>query len=515
MKLRVPHAPQSLRGRLTLWHGLVLGLTLIAFTLAVYTLLARSLAAEIDQSLSDRAQEINRAMQRVPSVPHRPRVVVPRPSRFASAGTFVQVSNLDGSILGMSENLGNTKLPLDAAAVAAIRARRDYYEVAWIQGERVRLYSTPLIVNGAPGGIIQVARSLDPVERSLARLRWFAGSGLLVALALSGLVVWLTSGRALRPLEDVIDTAAAIGASGDLSRRVAQSTSTGEVGRLAATFNRMLARLENSDAELRAAYAKVERTLEGQRRFVADASHELRTPLTTIRGNASLLRQFPTLTSEDRVATLAQISHEAERMSRLVQDLLTLARADAGQPLARVPVALAPLVEDVVSQARVLAHGQQVTTNGVRPVEVLGDPDALRQLALILLDNALKYTPPGGRILVHLEPAGNDARLAVSDTGVGIDPKDLPHIFERFYRADHARQAGGTGLGLSIAEWIAAQHGGKIEVVSTPGCGSTFTVCLPRREAIHNVSTSADASPATEAQAVEMSSSVPVHSAHT
>jgi signal transduction histidine kinase len=465
---------------LTLGLGLVVALALIAFTLAVYGLLARSLAGEIDQSLADRAQEISHAMQRQSRSPSRRRVTVPRPVRFASAGAFVQVSSLDGQVLGDSGNLGDARLPIDADATRAVRAGRAYYEVVRLQGEPVRLYSAPVIVQNAPTEMVQVARSLEPVERSLARLRWLAGAGLLITLALSALGIWLTMSRTLRPLEHLIDTAAAIGSSGDLTRRVAPPSSTDEVGRLAAMFNRMLGRLETSDAELRAAYSQVERALEAQRRFVADASHELRTPLTTIRGNASLLRQFAGVTPEDRAAALAQIGNEAERMSRLVQDLLTLARADAGQPLARVPVALAPLVEEVVAQARVLAHGQQLLMDSLPPIEAPGDPDALRQLALILLDNALKYTPPGGRILVRLEAVGDEARLAVSDTGVGIAAEDLPHIFERFYRADHARQAGGAGLGLSIAASIAARHGGALAVTSTPGRGSTFTVRLPQ-----------------------------------
>jgi signal transduction histidine kinase len=242
----------------------------------------------------------------------------------------------------------------------------------------------------------------------------------------------------------------------------------------------MLERLEAADGELRAANSRLEQTLEAQRRLVADASHELRTPLTTIRGNASLLRQFPEVTPEDRDAALDQIGQEAERMSRLVHDLLTLARADAGQPLRRQPVALGPLVEDVVAQVRMLADGHPLTVYICQSAEIMGDPDALRQLALILLDNAVKYSPNRGPIHVRLEVDGTEVRLVVADSGIGIAPDDLPHIFERFYRADRGRKAGGTGLGLSIGLWIAEQHHGRIEVTSVLGRGSTFTVRLPR-----------------------------------
>jgi signal transduction histidine kinase len=212
---------------------------------------------------------------------------------------------------------------------------------------------------------------------------------------------------------------------------------------------------------------------------VADSSHELRTPLTTIRGNAELLLEFPDVTPDDRAAALLQIRREAERLSRLVHDLLTLARADARQPLARRPVALAPLLEDVVDQARRLTSGQALTVEIRRPATVVGDPDALRQVILILLDNAVKHTPAGGRITARLEADAGQVRLAVIDTGRGVAPRDLPHIFERFYRADPSRRAGGAGLGLAIAKWIAEQHAGAITVHSVQGQGATFTVELP------------------------------------
>ena len=253
------------------------------------------------------------------------------------------------------------------------------------------------------------------------------------------------------------------------------------MGRLAATFNDMLDRLQSAYAALQSANRRLEAALESQRRFVADASHELRTPLTTVRGNASLLRRFDALSPEDRQDAVAQIGAEAERMSRLVNDLLMLARADAGQLLERKPVALAPLIDDVAHQARVLAGGKlsvSVLRLGNVDAEVRGDADALRQLLLILVDNAIKYTPAGGSVTLGLrvEQTGANqqtARITVIDTGAGIPREDLPHIFERFYRADRARRAGGTGLGLAIGKWIAEAHGGTISVESSPGAGST------------------------------------------
>ncbi|MDP9351781.1 MAG: HAMP domain-containing histidine kinase, partial [Chloroflexota bacterium] len=316
-------------------------------------------------------------------------------------------------------------------------------------------------------------RSLGFADRALSHLRLLVGFGLLVALALAMFGLSVMTSTTLRPLERLIRTAESIGSSRDLSQRVDPPGTDDEVGRLAVTFNGMLSRLQASDVQLR-------ESLESQRRFVADASHELRTPLTTIRGNAGMLRQVR-MAPEHRAEAIDEIHREAERMSRLVGYLLVLARADAGRELRREPVELAGLVQEVATQAARLADGREISTDVRESFTVVGDPDALRQLVVILLDNAVKYTPQGGSITVTLLGRGDDVRLSVADTGIGIGPEHLPHIFDRFYRVDPARSEGGTGLGLAIARWIAEQHGGRIEAESSPGRGSTFTVLLPAR----------------------------------
>ena len=478
-------APHSLRGRLTLWHCVILGLGLVAFTVAGYGLVARSLIGEIDRSLVERAQPIHGMLLGETRPAVEPRIIVPPPTSFASAGIFVQVTTPEGNVLNVAADPGIVglplaRLPIPAMLHTAVSVDQPQFRTVRLGGEQVRLYSLPLMVDGQTVAIVHVGRDLEAVERSLSRLRIFAGGGLLMLLACSGVGVWLTTGRALRPLDRLMVTAETVGSSRDLAHRFVAVHAYDEVGRLGATFNQMLERLEAADGELRAANSRLEQTLEAQRRLVADASHELRTPLTTIRGNASLLRQFPEVTPEDRDAALDQIGQEAERMSRLVHDLLTLARADAGQPLRRQPVALGPLVEDVVAQVRMLADGHPLTVYICQSAEIMGDPDALRQLALILLDNAVKYSPNRGSIHVRLEVDETEVRLVVADSGIGIAPDDLPHIFERFYRADRGRKAGGAGLGLSIGLEIAEQHHGLIEVTSVLGTGSTFTVRLPR-----------------------------------
>jgi len=232
--------------------------------------------------------------------------------------------------------------------------------------------------------------------------------------------------------------------------------------------------------------SRLETLFHTQRRFVADVSHELRTPLTTIQGNVQLLRRGAAEDPEARRETLADIESEVARMSRLVADLLLLARMDAGVELDLAPVELDTLVLDVYRTAQLLTNAVHVRLGHEDQAVIQGDADRLRQLLLNLVDNALKYTPPGGRVTLSLHKKEGWVQIVVADTGLGIPPEDLqpgpsgvPPIFERFYRADRARSRGGTGLGLSIVHWIANAHGGRIEVESTVGHGSTFTVWLP------------------------------------
>jgi two-component system, OmpR family, sensor kinase len=235
---------------------------------------------------------------------------------------------------------------------------------------------------------------------------------------------------------------------------------------LAATFNTMLARLQAA--------------FQTQRRFVADASHELRTPLTSIRGNLGLLQREPPIAEADRVAVLSDLVSESERLSRLVGDLLTLARTDTGRPLRQDPVPVAPLVGDVVRRLAVLHPERTIRKDTPDTAVAKGDADAITQVLFILLDNALKFTPVEGTVAVTSAVQGNSITIMVRDTGPGISPEALPNIFERFYQGDAARAGTGTGLGLSIAKALVEGLRGAIEVESRLGEGTTFTVRLPR-----------------------------------
>jgi signal transduction histidine kinase len=240
-----------------------------------------------------------------------------------------------------------------------------------------------------------------------------------------------------------------------------------ELGRLTTVFNGMMDRLEH--------------LFGAQRRLIADVSHELRTPLTAVRGHLDLIRRYGVDAS-----SLEAIEDEAERMSRLVNDLLTLARADYGSvALDRVEIDLDTVVTEAYRRAKILAgdRGLKIKLSAVEPVRIKGDPDRLKQLLLNLIQNSIKFTPNGGQIHISLRREGSKAVLQVGDTGIGIQPDDLPHIFNRFYQADDSRtrsnEQDGAGLGLAIAKWIAEAHDGVIEAQSSPGIWTVFTVRLP------------------------------------
>jgi signal transduction histidine kinase len=262
-------------------------------------------------------------------------------------------------------------------------------------------------------------------------------------------------------------TAQAIALSHDLSARIETPLQRDELGQLATTFNEMLESIETA--------------YHAQQRFVSDASHELRAPLTAIQGNLELLRRQSSMPEAERDEALGEVERESTRLTRLVADLLVLARADAGVSLKRCTVDLDAIVLEALREARHLSGGQALTLDVFEPAKVEGNEDRLKQLVLILLDNALKYTPASGQVTLGLHRRDTNVEIVVHDTGVGIAPEDLPLVFERFYRVDPARSRdpGGTGLGLPIARWIVGQHWGEIELESCPGQGTTAIVRLP------------------------------------
>ena len=443
---------------------------ILLFGLAVYGIMVYTLLRQVDRQLTETARSVVNASQFRTDL-GTPIVTLPKLDRFGATRVYLQVWRLDGTLVAGSDNLTNYSEPLDERS---LNRGRDSHRDVYVEGVHLWVVTWPIeTTDGRVVGYVQAASQLDQVNTAKSALLIVLVGGGVLAVILATLVGWLSAHRALMPLETITQTALQITRADDLSRRIPMSGAPkDEVGRLALAFNESLERLE--------------RLFNAQRRFLADVSHELRTPLTVIRGNVDLLRRMggadPT--------SLDAIQSEAERMSRLVGDLLLLAQAEAGTlPMAHNPVELDTLLLEVYQESQVLAGSVHLGIGEIDQVSVIGDRDRLKQLLLNLVSNALKYTPEGGRVALGLARVNDWARLVVSDTGVGIPAAELPFVFDRFYRVDKARTRtqtgtrteGGAGLGLAIAQRIAQVHGGRIEATSdgTGGRGSTFAVWLP------------------------------------
>lgn len=463
----------SIRLRLTLWYTAILFVALSVFAVVIHAGLERQWQNDLDATIRGRAEEA-RAQMTVLITRASASVFVPEQEQldnFARDGVYIQYVDVRGADQRHSSNL-HASLMLSPADVQAIqRGQGGYRSLTATDGEELSAYILPLpLGNGQFFGAVITAKPAAPLAHSLHKAEIFLAGGVLAATLLLALIVYAVARTSLRPIRRMAQDAAGIQEAYDLSRRVAVPQTGDEVADLGQTFNGMLGRLEA--------------VFEAQRRFIADASHELRTPLTAIRGNADLLRQHSErMDAVERSEVLDDVATEAERMSRLISDLLALARAQAGEQNRPAPVRFDEAVDGAVRAARGLARGHEIiSTPATAPLWVMGDPDRLKQLALILLDNAIKYTPPEGRIWVSVRQEHESVELRVVDNGPGILPERLPHLFERFYRGGtlaRGRDDGGAGLGLAIAREIAQGYGGAIAVESTVGQGTAFTVHFP------------------------------------
>lgn len=469
----------SIRVRLALLFSAVMALVLLVLGTALYYTLNLTLNREVNHTMREAARIV--ATSARPRVyPQRGLVVnyFPQFDVFASPTIYLQAIDSQGRISQTSSNLGGKTLPPDPEAVAKAFEGYEVWRDLHTPAAHLRILSVPLMLGGVPVGVLQVGTSLNNIDRALNRLLTILTAGGIVAVGLSAALGFFLADKALQPINRITQTALEITRTDDLSRRIEQRGPQDEVGRLVTVLNEMLDRIE--------------RLFRTQQRFIADISHELRTPLTAIRGNLDLMRRMhiaarasadgqPDPQRESLEASLAAMQSEADRMARLINDLLLLAQADAGIQLQRELVEIDAIVRDVYQEGLALADGVELTLDPPECTVVLGDGDRLKQLLLNLVDNAIKYTPQGGQVHLSMQRSDGWVRIDVVDTGIGIPPEDLPHIFERFYRVDKARsrKRGGTGLGLSIARWIAEAHGGRIEVQSEVGRGSTFTVWLP------------------------------------
>jgi signal transduction histidine kinase len=464
----------SIRLRLTLLYTTILALTLIAFGAVLYGTQAQTIRDREERMLVAAAQRIAESLasgddwvDEGPFPPPMPPQEEGRreqqpPPNFR--GLYVQLLDLDGEVVVNSSSLEQTSAPLSETGLRAALGGEAWSGTAWVEEERLLIYSIPVTVEGQVTEVVQIARPLTEQDQHLEVL----GSNLLivggVAVVVAFGIGWILSGLVLRPVDRITQTAQAIGAERDFGRRVDHPGPNDEIGQLATTFNEML-------NELQAAYQQ-------QRQFVADVSHELRTPLTTIRGNLGLLRREPPVGAEDRADILDDVTEESDRLIRLVNDLLMLAHAESGRQMRSETVQVRPLVEDVCRQAGSLDPDRVIACDDVRDVAVLGDRDALRQVLLILMDNALKHT--AGAITVAAEAAHEQVEIRVRDAGPGIKPEELGRVFERFYRGEGPSTGSNIGLGLAIAKALMEAQGGAIAVESQPERGSVFTVTLPR-----------------------------------
>jgi two-component system OmpR family sensor kinase len=514
---------RSLRLRLLLSLGILLISALGLFAVLTLVSTTDAINQSVDNAIRSEARvallDVDRSLS--PQPPYWPQQFsLHAVDTYRDPGVAVEVLDEHGQVRSRSANDTATSIPISEQTMQAALAGQTIWYTTTINSEQARVEALPvrlpntdatgntleapssagsaqetLPAGGPVVGVLLVAKSLEDVQGVLGSLRTLL---LLVGLVtLGGMLVisWGVAARVLHPLAAIATTARSIVTStvggkriGSLSQRIPDPGGRDEIAQVVGTLNEMLASLE--------------RATQSQRRFVADASHELRAPLTTIQGNLAFLqRHQDELPAEERQAMLNDAHEEALRLSKLVDDLLQLARADASTETTRIANeeaieaekraslieldhALLQLMRQLRSHLGREGSHVQLEVGHIEPVRVRGDEESLRRVMLILLDNAIKYTAirgeqEEGRITVSLQCIDGQAVLRVRDTGIGIDPADLPHLFERFYRADTARSRQGTGLGLSIAQTLVEQFGGHITAESTLGKGSTFSVWLP------------------------------------
>jgi two-component system, OmpR family, sensor kinase len=483
--------PHSLRHRIILWYTILIVLLFGILSLITYFVQANTLQSQAQARLDTEEKVVQVALKRQIQTADdlaKP-ITIPEVDAYTTPGIIVEIVDCLNTLRYTSVSQGTEqRLPLPPTQCAGARPDRTFTTTHRIQGQRVQVETVPITANnGQVIGFVHVAHTSKENDDALATLRWALASATCIALGLSMLMGRIVTRQAFYPLTIIARTAQTItsavrdargATSTTLRQRIPAPEDADEVRMLVDAVNQMLDALADND--------------ERQRQFTADASHELRTPLTTIRGNLELLRRIPDLAPSERDLAIQQASTEAERMAELLNDLLSLARTEAERTgiLRQDPVEIDVILVDVFQVAlersrRIENQSPKVRVDTLEPVQVLGDAAQLRQVLLILIDNAFKYAPQS-TITLGAHREGSQISIKVQDTGPGIQTQDLPHIFDRFYRAKRIRDREGSGLGLAIAFAIIQNHHGTLSVVSTPGQGTTFTVTLPTFEPASN-----------------------------
>lgn len=475
----------SIRLRLTVWYSALLAFTLFLFSIAIYTFVDYNIYRDVKTRLSNQMEQLQIRL----SIDEHLQLGldVQKLNRLNNEEMFVQMINFSSGKLSRSDNLESRGLklpvPMEMDQIHSGIRKVDVQSYPFLVYEKpIRFENSDPII-----GVIQVAAHTGHEARFTRELRNILIVSSMVTVVLAFSLGFFLAQKSLRPIEKIIRATDRIQKGADLSVRIPHvGPPDDEIVQLTDRINSMLGRMETFYNELDEAYR-------AQRRFVSDASHELRTPLTTIRGNVDLLEKVwlqeegsLTLTEADKqqmsMEALSDIADESRRMSRLVNDMLSLARADAGYVMDKSIIEVKPLVEEVVRRAQFLPRKAEWILGDVSmntDQVVLGNKDYLQQMLFIFIENAFKYTDEG---YVRLDTIVQDDQigLKVQDTGIGMNQEEVPYIFERFYRADVSRGVtSGTGLGLSIAKWIIDEHRGSVEVITKPGGGTTFIIWLP------------------------------------
>jgi len=454
---------RSLRFRLVMWYALWL-LAVFAFAgVLLYFGVRQYLETSLAMTQTRRAERIALLVNRAPLTPAR-NLAAEITADFApeASGRFVRVATTAGEVLYQSGRPGDQSF--DPQQISPPRRDRGKRRERQTNGTELMVATVP----AGPRAVVETGESLAPALAELHQLlvSLSIGFAVVTGVALGGGVVLVR--RALRPVVEITQSAEGI-TSRNLTERLPVPPSGDELQHLSQALNRMITRLDDA--------------LQHNRRFLADASHELRTPLTILRGELEAMVQRADLASDVR-DTAGTLLEEVQRLARIVENLFALSRLDAGQGFgAHARFDLARLVATTSEQMCLLAEdkGLTIACETDSPVPIEGDPARLKQVVVNLLDNAIKYTPPGGAVKLAVAARDGQAVFEVADNGIGIPPEAQPHVFDRFFRVDAARSRdiGGAGIGLSIVKAICAAHNGRVELESHPGQGSRFSVLLP------------------------------------
>ncbi len=440
----------SLRGRLTLAATAAVGIAVAVSSAGAYFVVRDQLRGAVDDSLRGRAKAMQRFSARL--LPQT--IPVPPPSATlggpAGYAQFVTVGGAVSRPTGADVAIPVGQRTRDVAS----GSEKAFFTSATIDGTHIRVFTAPL----GSGVALQIVRPLDEVDHVLGRLRWILLAVGLSAIGVAAGLGALVSRTVLAPVKRLTETTEAVSRTLDLSQRIG-STGQDEVGRLAASFNRMLGALEGS--------------VGAQRQLVADASHELRTPLTSLRVNIETLLRGDALPADDRKRLGDDVVEQLSEMTSLVDEVVEVARGDE-QTMQRERVDLDEIVDECIERARRNSPNVSFTT-AIEPCSIEGIPSRLERAIGNLLDNAAKWSPGGGVIEVTL----SQGEFVVTDHGPGFAEADLPHVFDRFYRSADARHLPGSGLGLAIVRQVAEQHGGRVEAANASTGGALLRLSLP------------------------------------